>query len=282
MPLPEIVLRQRHLLTFFNTTLLIALTTQSSLAFNIKPLGPQGATQSWIPTKSYNLPNQRRGTTTLSPMNVHNLNRGGGTGLWRLLLRDFPNWTFAVSATPLAGSFEVKKYEAIGTATEVGANLLLQYTPGIGDPTPRNSTLNWIQWVVSNHSDEGHGDREDVIDNAKQGLSYLAPFYFFERPFAPPTNNYSYETNFSASSRMNDSGFNHDWLAETYLVQQTGFRTATIYNGIQWGWENRVQRVESVPEPLTIFAAGISLGFGAFFKKTVKAGGQSKTKALKS
>jgi hypothetical protein len=281
MSLPEIVLRQRYLLTFFSTTLLIALTTQSSLAFNIIPLGPRGATESWIPTKSYNLPNQRRGTTTLSPINVHNLNRGGGAGLWALLLRDFPSWTFVVSAVPLAGSFEVRKYEAIGTPTEVGANLLLRYTPGVGDPTPRNSRLNWIVRAVSNHG-EAHGDREDVIENQRGGLSSLAPFFFREQPFALPTSNFSYETNFSAFSRRDDSGFNHDWVAETYLVQQTGSRTATIYNGIQWGWKNRVQRVESVPEPLTIFAAGISLGFGAFFKKTVKAGGQSKTKALKS
>lgn len=278
MSLPEIVLRQRYSLTFFSTTLLIALTTQSSLAFNIKPLGPLGATENWVPVQSYNLPDHRRGTTRLSPMNVHNLNRGGGAGLWRLLLRDYSNWTFAVSATPLAGTFEVRKYEAIGTVGAVGANLLLKYTPGVGDPTPRDSTLNWIQWVVSNHSNEGHGYRNDDIQSGNSST----PFYFNERPFAPPSLNYSYETNFSGSSRELDSGFNHDWVAETYLVQQTGFRTATIYNGIQWGWENRIQRVQPVPEPLTIFGAGIGLGFGAFFKKTVKARGQNKTKALKS
>jgi hypothetical protein len=245
--------------------LLIALTTQSSLAFNIKPVGPLGATENWEPVQSYNLPSKRKGTTTLSPIRVHNLTRGGGVAFWKTLLRDFPNWTFAVSATPLAGSFEVKKYEAIGTATEVGANLLLRYTPGVGDPTPRNSRLNWIQRVVSNHGNKGHGSYEDVIEHGITGPGISYPFYFSSTlPIAPPTFNYSYETDFTGFSREYDSGMNHDWVAELYLVEQTGLQTATIYNGIQWGWENRVQ---SVPEPLTIFGTGAALGFGALFKK---------------
>lgn len=43
----KIVLRQRYSLSFFATSLVIALTTQPSLAFSVNPLQPVGGTQNW-------------------------------------------------------------------------------------------------------------------------------------------------------------------------------------------------------------------------------------------
>jgi hypothetical protein len=265
MSLPETLLRQKSLLSFLTTTLLIGLTTQSSLAFSINPPGPIGATQDWVPSVSYTLNDQSTGTTTLSPTAVRSISRGGTAGFLATLRRAFPTWIFNSAANDLAGSLEVRTYEAVGTSSTVGANLDLWYTPGAGDPTAPVHRINWIQRIVSNHNGNDHGSNQDIIDNGSRTGS---PYY------RPGFSNSFFAQSFDSSPRLPDPNRNHDWLAELYMVEETGPQQVTIYNGIQWGWNNRV---ESVPEPLTIFAAGISLGFGALFKKTVKGTGQNKS-----
>jgi hypothetical protein len=281
MSYPKILLQQKYFLSFLTTTLLITLTTQSSLAFSIKPVGPRGATQNWDPDESYTFfanQNQMRGTTTLSPTAVRNLARGGTTGFLTTLRRNFPTWNFLVASTALFGSFEVKTYDAVGTTNEgVGANFLLEYTPSFSDPKPDSGRLNWIQRVVDNHNitgNPGHGNQEDIIDNGRRTNN---PFYFDPPPLSIGPEAYPFETKFADTPRRGDFSRNHNWLAEVYLVNHIGPKDVIIYNGIQWGWQNRVQ---SVPEPLTIFASGVCLGFGALFKKTVKGTGQNKTKSL--
>jgi len=269
----EILLRQRYSLSLFITTSLIALTTQSSLAFSINPLGPVGATASWTPQVSYTLDNQTTGITRLSPTAVRSITRGGTTAFLRTLRQSFQDWTFNVASNDLNGRFDVSKYDAVYGVTDygnkfTGGRLELQYTPATGDP--QGNTLRWIQRIVNNHSllvpvSEGHGTPADMIDVNAEATN---PFY---------------NTSFSADERTfsdtstREAENNHNWLGELYLVELIAPRQVRIYNGIQWGWENRV---ESVPEPLTIFGSGVSLGFGVLFKKKVQ-GNRKKQKASK-
>ena len=274
MSSPDIILRQRYSLSFFTTTLLIALTTQSSLAFSINPVGPKGAIEIWDPDESYILPNQKKGTTILSPTAVFSLPRGGTQGLLDRLNENFSDWAFKPALNDLAGSFEVRIYDAIGTPEQVGAGFQLFYKPGKSDPTLlHGSSLKWIQRVVSNHSvkPDKHSDKEDEEDVIDNGGSKITPFYIHEK-FS--------EDLFGMEdlSRRVDADKNHKWLAELYLVEETEPQQITIYNGIQWGWENKVENVQGVPEPLTIFASGVSLGFGVLFKKTFKETEQKRTK----
>ena len=259
----EAVLRQRYSLSFLATTLLIALTTQSSLAFSINPLGPLGATQNWDPDESYTLTDGRTGITRLNPTAAQSLTRGGTTSLLTLLSSNFPNWTFNPAGNDLAGSFEVQIYDAVGTPNQVGAQFRLQYIPGINDPTPNGNNLHWIQRVFDNHNitnNPSHGNSENVIDI---GSGVTNPFY--------DTAFDASETHFFDFSRRGDANNNHNWLAELYLVDQTAPETVTIYNGVQWGWNNEV-----VPEPTTIFGSAIFLGVGGWLKRK-KSSQQNKT-----
>jgi hypothetical protein len=263
----KIILRQRYSLSFLTTTLLIALTTQSSLAFSITP-PLYGAKE-----ESYTLANQSKGVTRLSPINLTSITRGGTIGFLGTLRRDFRTWTFNPAPNDLAGRFEVETYNAVGIAAYagdqkvevLGADLIFNYIPGIGDST--GSSLHWIQRVYSNHSITGHGNYEDIIDN---GSEIANPFYDAPGYSAPPY--------FEDRVRRPDLDKNHSWLAQLYLVELTGPQQVTIYNGVQWGWENKV---EPVPEPITIFGSGMGLGLGVLFKKNVQRN-RKKEKASKS
>jgi hypothetical protein len=264
----EILLRQRYSLSFFTTTLLIALTTESSLAFSIT------APTEYSPVEIYNTYNNNSsyvGTVTLYP-DITSITRGGTTGFLQTLSQAFQDWTFNPAPSDLAGSFQVEKYLAKYTVIEstpvVGGEIKLLYKPGDGDPILDNS-LKWIQRVVNNHSatPNVHGNNADIIDNLSNPN---APYY----PYNTESQGFR---SFYDFSRRSDPAENHNWLAELYLVKETAPKQVTIYNGIQWGWSNTAQ---PVPEPLTIFASGVCLGFGALFKKTVKETGQNKTKSL--
>jgi hypothetical protein len=246
----ETVLRQRYSLSFLTTTLLIALTTQSSLAFSLTPV----AVGDWVPRQDYSLPNRNlKGFTTLNPLTVKSLPKGGTEKFLEKLKMEFPMWIFKSADNDLAGSFEVGKNFAIGSSTEVGGALWLQYFPGAGDPTPEGNTLHWIQRITNNHSKktERHGDNADQIDITPEDQ---APYF--------DLSHVSTEESFVDRSSRRDPDQNHTWSAELYLVEETAPKTVTIYNGVQWGWKNEV-----VPEPLTIFGSGIGLGLGVLFKK---------------
>jgi hypothetical protein len=263
----KILLRQRYSLSFITTTLLMALTTESSLAFSINP--PGGGAAEYLPVQTYTYRNDLDimtfGLTTLNPANVRSITRGGTTGFLTTLKMEFQDWTFNPAPTDLAGSFRVQKYiakylpqDAIYEAG-VGAELKLQYDYNEGDPKPEDSKLHWIQRVVSNHRGT-HGTNQDNIDIR---LNAQNPYYdtaFGEQPFDE-------RTFYDRSTREVENS--HNWLAELYLVKETAPKQVTIYNGIQWGWSNN-SNIHSVPEPLTIFASGVSLGFGALFKKNVQ------------
>lgn len=78
----EILLRQRYSLSFFTTTLLIALTTESSLAFSIIPPAE------YLPVEVYISPTNV-GIVSLYPVNVTSVTRGGTTGFLQTLSQAF-------------------------------------------------------------------------------------------------------------------------------------------------------------------------------------------------
>jgi hypothetical protein len=174
-------------------------------------------------------------------------------GFVETLSRAFPEWSFRAASNDLAGRFDIGIYDA----EIVGASLALEYKPGAGDPTRENNRLNWIQRVVSNHSHNGeHGSNENIIDDSNNRFN-TNPFYYDLPTFLQ-------ESIFSKSVFREDTNREHNWLAELYLVEQTGSNEVIVYNGIQWGWENRV---EAVPEPLTMLGAVAALGYGALLKR---------------
>jgi hypothetical protein len=268
--------QQRYSLSFFTTTLLIALTTESSLAFSITP------PTEYLPVENYTTPTNV-GIVQLNPVNVISITRGGTTEFLQTLNQAFQDWTFNSAPNDLVGTFYLQTYRATtmdGSIPLVGGELMLFYIPGDGDPILDDS-LKWIQRVVNNHSlsPNVHGNNADIIDNVTEdNPNPDAPYYPYN------TESQGFRTFADWSSRP-DQTQNHNWLAELYLVKQTAPKQVTIYNGIQWGWTNVTWGstnpiTQPVPEPLTIFASGVCLGFGALFKKTVKGTGQNKTKSL--
>jgi hypothetical protein len=258
----ETVLRQKYSFSFFTTTLLIALTTESSLAFSINTVRTD-ISENWNTEQTYTLGDQRTGITQLSPTPLRSITRGGTTLFLRTLRESFGNWNFNVASNDLAGSFDVSTYDARYGVTDqgfeyAGGALQLQYIPGAGDPTPLGNTIHWIQRVFNNHRlsdpnpDDGHDRFADIIDI---GPGVTNPYY--DTVFTADEINF-----FDLSSR--EANRNHSWVAELYLVEETAPQQVTIYNGIQWGWGNRV---EPVPEPLTIFGSGMGVGLGVLFKK---------------
>lgn len=228
------------------TTLMVTLTTQSSVAFNIT-----GPTESYVPSVLAPVGNKRI-DVLLEPRSIKSIKLGGTNGLLNVLRRAFPSWTFlrAPKEKELKGSFEIKTYKACGPLTPcqpgletpqiggVGAYLSLDYNPVGDDPNPVTERVYWIQRVKSNHKGGSviHGTVENIIDiNPGQ----KNPFYS-KAPF------------FSDSPYRIDPLNNHDWFAELYLVKQKpGTRTVTIYNGIQWGWKNRVSRRNFCPPTMS-------------------------------
>jgi hypothetical protein len=249
--------QKQYSLGFFTTTLLVVLTSQSSFAFTITPPQP-GASITYDPSEEYILPDGRKGITTLNPLSVTSIARGGTAAFLATLKAAFPAWNFNKAANDLAGSFDVEVYDALGTPSAVGADFRLQYNPAGGDPTPANNELHWIQRVVDNHNitnNPGHGNFEDVIDGLP---SQTDPFY--------DTFGDADEDSFHDFPTRHDADKNHFWFADLYLVELTAPQTVTIYNGVRWGWTNTVPEPSSV---LGLLALG-TLGAASTIKRKLK------------
>ncbi|MDZ8259845.1 hypothetical protein [Nostoc sp. ChiQUE01b] len=187
--------------------------------------------------------------------NVRVLQRGGTPGLRRLLQEQFPDWTFLIAPPKegnqsLKGEFRVKQYYACGNLTNcgspstfpvlggVGALFDVDFISGESDPQFPDR-LNWIQRVVSNHSEEprpygAHNLKEDRIDIQDRTDS---PYYF------PTRNNpnFFFPTFYDRPYRP-DAENSHYWNAELFLVRELGNQTVMIYDGISWGWRNQTKR----------------------------------------
>lgn len=172
---------RQYPLAFLATTLLVALTSQSSVAFTINFPPPD----SYNPFVHYDEEGYEGDAYLVGPESIE---RGGTDELMRLL-DDFSRrrggrWEFERAEDDLKGRFDLQSYYACGPGIEcgkeindpyidgVGAFLDLRYYPVLGtadpipDPTRLTDKVQWIQRVKSNHSldPDEHGRIEDVLD----------------------------------------------------------------------------------------------------------------------
>lgn len=248
------------------TTLLVGLTNQASIAFSVTPSKAwydvlnvgSGASQFYKREAKYKF-SDLEGKTELDPIYVQELPLGGTSDFLQKLESTYGSnqgWSYEVGGN-LNGIFDIEYYYACGLTTNcggdltdpinsvkfaprrggVGASFQLRYIPGEGDPNPNESTLHWIQRVVSDGF-SGYGGYSDIIDT---GVHRETPFYditgaaneeyFVDRPYVGV-----------------DTGY---WNAQLYLVEQKDPENdsgkITIYNGVQWGWKNTITRRDDDP-----------------------------------
>jgi hypothetical protein len=167
-------------------------------------------------------------------------------------------WTFTAAAKDLQGTFRVTTNRAEGTAARVGEEFRMTYIPEGTDPTK----IHWIQRVVDNHKiqrfrdangtfttvDYGFGTAENKIDIILGAGGQKTPYYGAFSDDADP--------NFFDFPRRLAADKEHDWSAELYLVVETGPKTVVIYNGISWGWQNRIVQT---PEPAALELVGVGI-----------------------
>ncbi|MFB2897470.1 hypothetical protein ACE1CI_31520 [Aerosakkonemataceae cyanobacterium BLCC-F50] len=284
------------------TTLLVALTEQSTIAFTITPPQP-GANGNYNPLAPYNLSNGT-GETFLDTYllwypdtwrdisgGVTEIARGGTRGLLNLL-QPFVDrgWTFNVAPNNLKGSFEILHNYACQPTTNcgiedfpgdfdqgsVGSHFRLNYRPGTNDPYGNN--VHWIQRVISSYTEDSEQKPSDSLD-IDPGQDN--PYYDFD---STATTDYFIDTPYTVNPRIN-----HYFVAELYLVEQTATRRVgsknvgdvTIYNGIRWGWKNRFTPSGCI----TVDMGGISVNIGIncsppsqptkTFSGTLKSGSQT-------
>ncbi|OYE03111.1 hypothetical protein [Nostoc sp. 'Peltigera membranacea cyanobiont' 232] len=257
------MIKQQYFLAFLATNLLVALTNQSAMGFTLK--SGNGAINYYNPTVPYVIDANTRGTTFLSPRYVAPIQLGGTRAFLNMLKNDvrWRGWDFISSKKNLYGNFEISDYYGCGSQTNcakqrpndtirggVGAYIDIKYNPKKTDPEPGQGKIHWIQHIVNNHasfdehqstSSEGlHGVPYDGIDiRPFQNVNPYYPggteFSFYDRPYRPDAKN------------------PHTWFAELYLVEETAEREVTIYNGIRWGWINKVYRRKNpLPIPIPI------------------------------
>jgi len=249
----------------------------ANAAISLQPAQP-GATVTFDASETYALPGGPPigGITDILPGSVSLLPKGGSAGFVDILGASFPNWTFGGAAAELFGQFVVTVYDAVGTADTVGVDFEMDYTPAFGDESDiNNGNFRWIQWVVDNHDVTGvHGANESLIDTASFDplVEPVVPYYDTlsqaeiaagRKPFADPPH-------FEDSPRRSDPDNAHLWVAELYLVEEIGFQSAIIYEGVKWGWQNTLIQGPPAPIPLPaswlLFSSGIII-IGWFSKR---------------
>ncbi|VXD22749.1 conserved hypothetical protein [Planktothrix serta PCC 8927] len=299
----KISLRQL-LFVGFVSTFTVTLTERSTVAFTLVPAQP-GATSNWRPVSPYliqdNLGNFYEGSTEVDTRLWMQPISPGGTGTFKITLglwataseRGFFGWNFQPAEQELKGSFDIVNYLACGYSVlcgienpgepdprdnGVGATFYLKYRPAPDDPQPgqQGRQLHWIQMVRANYGVGFPGGPIlpglPFIDNlAKRDDPYYdtAAFpgeagedFFMDRPYSP-----------GEIAALSENYFE----AELYLVEETTpvgnpVREVTIYNGIKWGWINKISPIcpnntikfNGVclpPQPTQTFSGTLTAGF---------------------
>ena len=258
----------------FSTTVLVALNSQPSSAFTIKPPPPAGATGTYHsgPLKYTAL--SKNWTVELDPKLVTVANEKE-----KMAFKDFldkskfgtetdpdKKWTFTLGPE-LNGDFTILNYFACKPETTcksnlgpplkngVGAAIDIKYNRGDNDP-PYNTNMpsdatNGIHWIqIYDASDLTPRMAIDVDD--KQ----TSPYYDDGNP--PGTADMSKGLFADVPYRIPVVELTDAFTL--FLVKQTAPRQVTIYSGVRWGFKN-------VPEPLTLIASGLAIGFGALCQR---------------
>ena len=233
----------------------------SAQAFSIIP-APSAAGKSFVPSESYELGNGRAGVVMRQPIEFASISRGGTEGFLAALKAEFPEsegWKFLAAEEDLKGSFTVGAYYVFVNGTDVsgcGGGFAFDYTPRESDPVPGGKTeLHWIQRIMSNHKrGSEHGTLENRIDFGRSGNKKKRPETPFfdvaskdkkrtQSPSRPVPPHFEYDVG------KNDPENEHQWSSEVYLasISKNKPKTVTIYNGVNWGWENKTM---SNPPPV--------------------------------
>ncbi|MEG4168734.1 hypothetical protein QUA16_10725, partial [Microcoleus sp. S13_C3] len=265
---------------FLATPLLVAFTSQEAMGFSLS-FAAKGARDLYLPTQSitYMQGNEEITINTrLEPYKITEMPRGGTITLQNLLeayrISAYNNsgrtqiWNFTKADKDLRGNVEVLNYYACTfkipckypnlpnvttpnppVSTGVGAGIELNYRRGRGDTT---RDLRWIQWVNTNHP--AHVKQHD-----NKVSKYLDNVGRENTPFYP-----------GSTERLADRSYREDplnehyWIAEAYLADIETFTrkdkneltitetNVRIYNGIRWGWKNKVTRRRKQPVPVPV------------------------------
>jgi hypothetical protein len=258
-------------LAFILTSLPIAFTSQSAVAVSLN--FSSSSLTAYRPYDFYQTSVGSQGyVMTRSIKQLTAPNSTSNAAFWSVLTSSFPSesgWKFqSAGGTPLYGTFDISQYQtcspsptngACGIETlpaqKVGAALFLNYIPNLamGDPDPITGRVRWIQWVRSNHPKDGaHDTPESVID--LDGRYPGTPYYDAYPNNVNAASPYPFE---DVPSRV-DPDFQHDWIAQLFLAvespqtQGSTTRTVTLYDGIEWGWLNRIlsKKKQPVPNPV--------------------------------
>ena len=180
----------------------------------------------------------------LKPVKVEEVPGTGGY-FFTALSGEYTNangWTFQSAVKELSpSSLHVKTYDVQGTATRVGCEIHMEYTPGPNDPT----NVHWIQVVQTNHSlrpPAGHDNSATYVDRPGTATT---PYY---------DNGYAANTTdlYDFPGRL-DAGAPHTWEATTFLVEGpaigAGAGNVLIYTpGFRWGWVNECKLIIDFPD----------------------------------
>ncbi|XZO04268.1 MAG: hypothetical protein ACM65L_11365 [Microcoleus sp.] len=265
---------------FLATPLLVTFMSQEAMGFSLSFVA-KGARDLYLPTQSvtYMQGNEEITINTrLDPYKITEMPRGGTITLQNLLeayrISAYNNsgrtqiWNFTKADKDLRGNVEVLNYYACTfnipckypnlpnvttpnppVSTGVGAGIELNYRRGRGDTT---RDLRWIQWVNTNHP--AHVKQHD-----NKVSKYLDNVGRENTPFYP-----------GSTERLADRSYREDplnehyWIAEAYLADIETFSrkdknqltitetNVRIYNGIRWGWKNKVTRRRKQPVPVPV------------------------------
>jgi hypothetical protein len=140
-----------------------------------------------------------------------------------LITSTFPGWSVINGGTG-PGSITTSTYTAGGNSNGGGANIIASYSN-------RSANFGWIQIVTSN----------DIAPCASSPCVDVLPTFETTTPFVPP----SFVNPFHDFSSRNYAdlaslGPTISWSANLYPADATGVKTATVYNGINWGWQMNI------------------------------------------
>ena len=178
--------------------------------------------------------------------------------------------TFDYSGS-LNGNFTLDVYNAKHTAGLTGgAEILLRYTRGAGDPAASN--LLWIQVVNTSAPNGGETIPYPDVYSGANSSSNL-PFFFAPTETKLDPNPYVGAANiYSSSYKVNGAGpnLNYDlafwdfpqrdanatWRGELFLAgYDSAKKSVVVYDGLNWGFDITAK----APEPGTDLLVGIAL-----------------------
>lgn len=221
-------------------------------AFTIVPAAAPDA-KAFVPSQSYTLQDGSSAVVTRNPISFTSIKPGGTDDFLAQLKKEYPEargWKFSAASQELKGSFRVSAYNVFFNGA-LGGGFSFDYLAQEDDPvTTADTQLHWIQRIVSNHKrGSAHGTPENRIAFQGQSKNSKQPETPFFDLVPAKTAAKSIPPHFQFDVGKVDPENEHQWYAEVYLasVNTKNPKTVTIYNGVRWGWENRM--LPSAPAP---------------------------------